>query len=124
MKKLIGPLLLGFGMMLAVVIGHRLSTDAMAVVLGVAVGLAASVPTSLLLVTLLRRERPSWHNEPPPVRYGPPVQTGLIVMDPTQVFGGRPTQSPAVPLPPPHLSTEAGLRRVRVVGADDDWSSE
>ena len=55
MKKAIPLLLLGFGVALAVIIGQRMSTDAMAVVIGVAVGVAASVPTSLLLVALLRR---------------------------------------------------------------------
>ena len=52
MKKVLPLLMLGFGVALAVIIGQRMSTDAMAVVIGVAVGVAASVPTSLLLVTL------------------------------------------------------------------------
>ncbi|MGQ9768224.1 MAG: hypothetical protein ACUVSS_13120, partial [Anaerolineae bacterium] len=57
MTKLIVPAMLGFGVTLALIIGQRMSTDAMAVVIGVAVGVAASVPTSLLLVALLRRQR-------------------------------------------------------------------
>ena len=55
MKRLLPPLLLGFGIALALIIGKRMSTDAMAVMVGVAVGVAASVPTSLLLVALLAR---------------------------------------------------------------------
>ncbi len=55
MKRVIVPVMLGFGVTLALVIGQRMTTDAMAVVLGVAVGVAASVPTSILLVALVRR---------------------------------------------------------------------
>jgi hypothetical protein len=55
MKRIIIPLMLGFGVTLALVIGSRLTADDMAVVLGVAVGVAASVPISILLVALVRR---------------------------------------------------------------------
>jgi len=40
---------------LAVIIGQRMSTDAMAVVIGVIFGVAASIPTSLLVVAVTRR---------------------------------------------------------------------
>ncbi len=56
MKK-ITPLLLGLVLGLAVLIAPRLRTDPLAVIIGVAVGIAASVPTSLLMVALLRRQR-------------------------------------------------------------------
>jgi hypothetical protein len=39
-----------FSVALAVVIGNRMSTDAMAVVVGVACGVLASIPTSLLMI--------------------------------------------------------------------------
>jgi len=43
---------------LAVVVGRQMSTEAMAVVIGVVCGIAASIPTSLcLLVVLTRRDR-------------------------------------------------------------------
>ena len=44
-----------FAVALAVVIGNRMSADAMAVVVGVACGIGASVPTGLLLVWALVR---------------------------------------------------------------------
>jgi hypothetical protein len=44
-----------FAVALAVVIGSRMSADAMAVVVGVACGIGASVPTCLLLVWALVR---------------------------------------------------------------------
>jgi hypothetical protein len=68
-KKVVLPAMLGFGIALALIIGQRMSTDAMAVVIGVAVGVASSVPTSILLMALLRRERAgisTWRQEPPP----------------------------------------------------------
>ncbi len=125
MKKLVVPLLLAFGVTLAVIIGQRMSTDAMAVVIGVAVGVAASVPTSLLLVALLRRERAVWRSEPPTSQPAlPPAQpTNLIVLDPAQLWGQRSQQMPYIPLPPPDHSQDGGLRRLRVVGADDEWTT-
>lgn len=126
MKKLILPLLLAFGVTLAVIIGQRMSTDAMAVVIGVAVGVAASVPTSLLLVALLRRERSVWRAEPPPSQPAlPPAQpANVIVLDPAQLFGQRTGQPPYVPLPPPSYGQDGGMRRLRVVGADDEWTAQ
>lgn len=47
-----------FAVALAVVVGKQLSTEAMAVIIGVVCGVAAGIPTSvLLLVVLTRRER-------------------------------------------------------------------
>ena len=57
MKKLLVPVMLGFGVALGLLIGQRMSPDTMAVVFGVVVGVVASVPTNLLVVALLRRER-------------------------------------------------------------------
>lgn len=122
MKKLITPLLLAFGVTLAVIIGQRMSTDAMAVVIGVAVGVAASVPTSLLLVALLRRERAVWRSEPPSQPALPAAQPPqVIVLDPSQMWGQRATQVPYLPLPPPDYGQDGGMRRLRVVGAEDEW---
>jgi hypothetical protein len=126
MKKALVPLLLGFGVTLALIIGQRMSTDAMAVVLGVAVGVAASVPMSLLLVALLRRERGGgWRPEAspvPPPAYPQLQQPNLIMLNPADLLGPR-REPPYVPLPPPEYGQDGGLRRLRVVGDDDDWSA-
>ena len=125
MKKVIVPVMLAFGVTLAVIIGQRMSTDAMAVVIGVAVGVAASVPTSLLLVALLRRERATWRPEPPSQPALPPPQpANVILLDPNQLWGQRNAQAPYVPLPPPDYGQDAGMRRLRVVGADDEWTAQ
>jgi hypothetical protein len=46
---------LGFAVTLAVVVGQRLSAEAMAVVIGVIAGVAASIPTSLIVVWFASR---------------------------------------------------------------------
>ncbi len=129
MKRVIVPLMLGFGVTLALVIGQRLTTDAMAVVLGVAVGVAASVPTSVLLMALLRRttREASWRPEAAPAAPAPAypqfAQPNIIVLNPADLLGQRGGQSLLnLPQPPPlEALQEAGLRRLRVVGDDEDW---
>lgn len=125
MKRVVVPLLLGFGVALAAIVGWRMSTDAMAVVIGVAVGVAASIPTSLLLVALLRRERGAYRNEPPPEAYRRelPAAPNIIVIDPAQLGRTGGQAYPQVPMPPPEYLQEAGMRRLRVVGADNDWGA-
>lgn len=118
MSKLLPLLMLGFGVALAVVIGQRMSTDAMAVVIGVAVGVAASVPTSLLLVALLRRERGSYRDTPPAPNYPALPQPNFIVIDPAQF--NRSQIGSNQPLPPLTASNDAGVRSLKVVGGDDD----
>lgn len=128
MKHLVPLLLLGFAVTLAIVIGQRMSTDAMAVIVGVAVGVAASVPTSLLLVALLRKERRTTAQEEPPPPYGaypqlPPPQPNFIVLDPSQ-FAGMTRNQMQTPLPPPEYAPDGGMRRLRVVGSDDEWNGK
>jgi hypothetical protein len=124
MKKAIVPLMLAFGITLAAIVGQRMSTDAMAVVIGVAVGVTASVPTSLLLVALLRRERTgSWRSESPAAP-APQLQSpNVIVLNPADLLGPR-REQPYVPLPPPELNAaDGGMRRLRIVGNDDQWNA-
>lgn len=131
MKKLLVPMMLGFGVAMALLIGRRMSTDAMAVVIGVAVGVASSVPTSLLLIALLRRERmltgleggaETWGRSG---RSGAPVQAPLqapsvVVLNASDLAGMR-REAPQIPMPPVELIQDGGLRRLRVVGEDEEW---
>jgi hypothetical protein len=123
MKKWILPIMLGFGITLALIIGQRMSTDAMAVVIGVAVGVAASVPTSLLLVALLRRERSPFRSESQlpqqPPAYPQLQQPNIIVLNPADLLGQR-GQQPMMPLLPPQYASDGGLRRLRVVGDEEE----
>ncbi len=127
MKKLIVPLMLGLGVGLALLIGRRMSTDAMAVVVGVAVGVASSVPTSLLLVALLRRERvfSSLRSGPESTGNYLPGQAqsqppNVIVLNTSDLLAGR-RQQAYIP-PPVEMVQDAGLRRLRVVGDEDEWT--
>jgi hypothetical protein len=55
MKRVVFVLATVFCVTLAIVVGNRLSVDATALVVGVACGVLASVPTSLLLIWALTR---------------------------------------------------------------------
>jgi hypothetical protein len=74
-----------FCVTLAVVIGNRMSTEAMAVVIGVVCGVAASIPVSILILLATRVGRgsdqamPQGHGAAPPVvviQGGQPLQAG------------------------------------------------
>ncbi len=114
MKAAIGILMIGLGIGLAVIIGQRMSTDAMAVVIGVAVGVAASIPTSLLMVALLRRQRQAFTPEPPPQM--PQLQQPNFIMLSPEMFG---RQQQPLPMPPQYIG-DAGVRQIRVMGDDNN----
>jgi hypothetical protein len=58
MKRALLIIGVAFAMTAAVVFGMRVSADALAVVIGVILGIAASVPTTLLVIFILTRQRP------------------------------------------------------------------
>ena len=113
MKKLIPLTLLVFAGVLAYVVGQRMSTESMAVAIGVVVGVAASIPTSLLIASLMRRSLPT---PQAPLESRPPPQAQPMIIvnpvaQPAQLHGGpawpTPNQLDAVaypsllPTPPP-----------------------
>ncbi len=55
MKSFLSILVVLFCVTLAVVIGNRMSTEAMAVVVGVVCGVVASIPVSILLILVTGR---------------------------------------------------------------------
>lgn len=62
--------------LLVYVAAERMSADAMAVVIGVVVGIAAAIPTSLLMLMLLGRRddpTPTQREEPAPRQQAPSV---------------------------------------------------
>jgi hypothetical protein len=104
-----------FAITLAVVVGKQMSAEAMAVVVGIVCGVAAAIPTSvLLLVVLTRRDRRRVEELQQQARQGnyPPVvviQGGTPQALPT---GPQAGYWPAVsPGPPVH-------RQFHVVGED------
>lgn len=96
MTKLLGLTFLVAGVALAVVVGQRMSTDAMAVVVGVVFGVAASIPTSLLVVAATRGRREEGYR-PGRDELRPPPQ--VIVMQ-------QPVQPPA-----PQIQAPLQMRR-------------
>ncbi len=62
-----------FGVALAVVIGVRLDQAALALLVGVVCGVAASVPTSLLIVSLMRRQETKNQRAQRDIAPAPPV---------------------------------------------------
>jgi hypothetical protein len=127
MRQLIALLALAFVVTLGVVVGTRMSSDAIAVLVGVIAGVAASIPCALLLLVVTRRREPEEDAPYNGTRYdegryrqAPPV----IVVTPG---GASPQQLPyglgyGYPAPygeaPPGLS--AGRRQFRVMGYDEE----
>jgi len=109
---------------LAVVIGLRMSNEAMAVVIGVIFGVAASIPTSLLIVavTWRREKRAAGHasgtRRPPAQEALPP---SVVIVNPGGMGTGNAYRSPAY-LPQPDLQWSPPPRQFRVVGDPDEAS--
>jgi hypothetical protein len=117
-----------FAVALAVAVGSRISADAMSVVIGVACGMLASIPTSLVLLWALARRGPGADRagQAGTGSYLPPV----VVVNPGPGYGmpaygaashalpagGYPATSPAA-LP-------AGPRSFKVVGDEETMLDE
>jgi hypothetical protein len=73
---LAGLVLISFGITLALVVGNRLSDEALAVLAGAVCGVGAAIPTSLLVVAVSRRRNEPHAQPAPPNPYQgayPPV---------------------------------------------------
>lgn len=128
MKRLTALAVVAAGVALAVVIGQRMSTDAMAVAIGVVFGVAASIPTSLLIVaaTRGRREEPPRYSQPdfrPPAQ--PPPQ--IYIVSPNGATQQQPwfNGTPQFPAPPVGYGSSYGgpQRRYTLIGGGDDYDS-
>jgi hypothetical protein len=106
--------LLAFVVTLAAVIGTRLSTDALAVVVGVACGVVAGIPMSVLILAGLNRR-----GDASPSRGTNRAMPQCTSYPPVVVIqGGAPAASS--PLPPYYPSSvEATPRRFRIVGEEE-----
>jgi hypothetical protein len=121
MKYLLGFSLVAAVVAMAIVVGQRMSTDAMAVALGVVFGVAASIPTSLLVVAATRGRRDERARDG---RYAnpPPAQPKIYIVNPgsQQLPGLGQPGSPYQLSQPGHFAGQP-TRRYRVVGEDDAW---
>ncbi|MBI3740263.1 MAG: hypothetical protein HY257_00710 [Chloroflexi bacterium] len=106
-----------FAIALAVVVGNRLSNDSMAVLVGAACGISASIPACLALVIALKQ---NWgrtqieRNDEPRARY--PYQPPIVMIAPPQ----QPyAQNPAPYFIPPHLNDEIQpARQFKIIGEE------
>ncbi len=73
--------LLAFVVTLALIIGWRLSDQAMAVIVGVVAGVAASIPTSLVVAWITLQGHSALRAQASPA--APPVQPQVIIVHPT-----------------------------------------
>ncbi len=117
---------LTFCIALAIVIGQRLSGEAMAVLLGVIAGVGASIPTSLIVVWLaLRTTQPTTRtvevSPPTPAanRSGPGSDRFVVVQPPPQQSAGyaaiAATQLQSEPQAP-YLRNQFAPRQFTVIG--------
>ncbi len=94
-------------------IGARLSSDAVAVLLGVVAGVAAGIPTALLLMAVTRRRDQDRHDDYEPVQRDlPPV----IVVTPASA----PQQLPPYAIPGYQTATPGRQRQFRVMGYEGE----
>ena len=110
-----------FVVALAVVVGKQMSTEAMAVVIGIVCGVAAGIPTSiLLLIALTRRDRQRAEEAERQTRQAnyPPVvviQGGMPqAIPPMSPMGYWPAQAPAA----------RTTRQFHIVGGDELLSGD
>ncbi len=109
LRVMAGVVVVAFAVTLAVMIGQRLSDQAMAVLAGAVCGVGASIPTSLLIVWVTQRRREQQPARPAAGPY-PPV---VVVQPPAQPSVPGPPAAQAGYLAPPAAPTQ---RRFVVVG--------
>lgn len=114
-SKILAFSAIAFSVALAVVVGNRMSAEAMAVVIGVVCGVAASIPMSAIILALSRRSRAVAREES-----APPARPPVILVAPTPMprpAAGWADYSQAYP--PPAVPAP---REFRVIGDDSFWS--
>ena len=100
--------LTAFGITLAIVIGQRLSSEAMAVLLGVVVGVAASMPALLAAMWFFTRKKETPPSAPP---------------EPQIIFVTSPASPAQLPAPPNAATLPAPLPAREFVVIGDDFES-
>ena len=106
-----------FAVALAVVIGGRLSADAMGVVVGVVCGVLASVPTSLVLIwALVRRTQGSGAEMVARPGMGSNQYPPVVVVNPGPGYG---VSGYGPPVTPQSLPAPGGPRSFKVVGDEE-----
>jgi hypothetical protein len=128
---LVALLALGLFVTLGVVIGTRMSSDAIAVLVGVIAGVAASIPCALLLMAVTRRREVEGYERYDEQRYddrryndrrysdrmGPHRETPpIVIVTPGQT---APQQLPYAASFPYQAAPPQGARQFRVMGYEE-----
>ncbi len=100
---------MAFGVALAVVIGARLEQAALAVLVGVVCGVGASIPTSLLIVTIMRRQDQRVHEQRRRNTYQ--AQPPVVVV--------TPSNAPQLPQPMNWSAPAPAQRQFTVIGEEE-----
>jgi hypothetical protein len=109
-------IVMAFSVTLAVIIGTRLSDQALAVIVGVVAGVAASIPTSLIIVWFATRSVSAVQSRPAREADTPRI----VVVQPPPVATAAPPPAMADPryyVPPPAPARER--RKFTIIGGDD-----
>ncbi len=106
---------------LAIVIGTRISADAMAVIIGIICGVLASIPTSVILVWVLRQRDRQLEAQVGPNRFGGGHYPPVVVVNGqgTNGYGGTLLPMPSLTASP----TAPGGRDFKVVGQENTEAS-
>ncbi len=117
MRKFLFVAGVAFAISLAVVVGFRISPDAMAVIIGIICGVLASIPTTAILLWVLRQRDRQMEAQLGPMRAGhyPPVV----------VVNGQGTNGNGYMTGPPALTaktTPPGVRDFKVIGQENTES--
>lgn len=114
---------LGFAITLAILVGNRLSNEAMSVLVGALCGISATLPVSLALFIAANRNwgRSEIERETPnprPYAQPYPPQPQVIVLAPSQM----PNQAYGLPsqfyLPPPGADAASNTREFKIIGEE------
>lgn len=115
MRVVVIVVLLAFAVTLAIVLGQRMDTQAMSVVLGVVCGVAAGIPMSMLIILALTRRRDTERGP-----YSPAVPRQQAPYPPVVVIqGGAPAGGGPIPSYFPQ-APEVMPRQFRVIGEDTE----
>ncbi|MFQ5340598.1 MAG: hypothetical protein ACE5F6_03530 [Anaerolineae bacterium] len=120
MREVVQLSVVAFAVALGVGVGHRLSPEAMAVVVGVVCGVLASIPMSVMMLVLTRRlNRPAGSRQSTPAAQGmayPPV----VVIQPDSRGSGSRFLPPAWDAPAA-VENQPWRRSFTVVGDEGSW---
>ena len=103
---------------IAITIALRMTSDAMAVIVGIILGMAATLPTSLILLYMLRQQQKQL-NDPRQQSYAQQYPPVVVVNSPPggAGYGGMGSAHPQSYLPAP-----SGERSFKVVGQEASTS--